>query len=364
MAEPKVPLVVDMFSGEEMESCHVGTLEDFKKVHASGIRGVIHKATQGVRYTDKMYAQRRELARAAGLLWGAYHFGTSAPVAEQVDHFLEAVGDVGGTLVALDFEKNEPNPADSMSYEQARTFLRLVYERTGRRPVLYSGNRIKEALPKGGDPFIALHQLWVPQYGEHCTLPPGFARYFLHQYTGDGVGPGPHEVPGIKTRGLDLNVYSGSDLAADWAIKPSIALMRANIADPVVSPNDAADEPNEPHPVVATAKAAYVSPTTWSVGTIVAIISGAFEKAKDAIASLFQMGPSDLVSQAREILTPAQEAAQWFHINWASIELTVAGVVLLTILVRNVNNKKKLTAMAAGLASPLDSRGSSVVSNA
>lgn len=220
MVDVKTPLVVDMFSGEEFESCKTGTAADFAKVYASGIRGIIHKATQGTRYTDKECAKRIPLARAAGLLVGIYHFGTSAPVGDQVAHFLEvfeALGSPQDMLLALDFEKNEPEPSDSMNYVQARTFLKMVYERTGQRPALYSGNKIKEALPKAGDPFISQHRLWLCQYAPHAVLPPGFDRFWLWQYTGDGHGSLPHECPGIRTHGLDLNVYGGADLAAEWA---------------------------------------------------------------------------------------------------------------------------------------------------
>ncbi|PYS86040.1 MAG: glycoside hydrolase, partial [Acidobacteria bacterium] len=63
-------------------SHHNGNV-DLGKAQAAGIVGVIHKATQGTSMTDNMYDQNRQQAVAAGLLWGAYHFGTKADGAAQ-----------------------------------------------------------------------------------------------------------------------------------------------------------------------------------------------------------------------------------------------------------------------------------------
>lgn len=54
----------------------------------AGIQGVIHKATQGWKYVDPKYQVNRDTALAAGLLWGAYHFGVGADGVEQADFFL------------------------------------------------------------------------------------------------------------------------------------------------------------------------------------------------------------------------------------------------------------------------------------
>jgi GH25 family lysozyme M1 (1,4-beta-N-acetylmuramidase) len=266
------PLVVDMFSGEVMESApggprstppngqRTGGAEDFHTLFAalqagdpSRKPGLIHKATQGTRLLDKECMKRIPLAREAGFLVGVYHFGTSAPVLDQVVHFLEAfeaLGSPDDMLLALDFEKNELSPADSMSYVQARQFLKLVFDRTGHRCVLYSGAKIKEALPRGGDPFISQHKLWMPQYGARATLPPGFTRFFLWQYTGDGVGPMPHDMPGVRTRGIDLNVYSGSDLAAEWSTFARQMPAHAGAVAGAAAASESADERLDEHLVI------------------------------------------------------------------------------------------------------------------
>ena len=84
-----------------------------------GIRGIIHKASQGADEVDPLYAERRSAALGAGLRWGAYHFGTGAEVDAQVANFLAAAQPDAGTLVALDYEPNGP---DTMTLLQARAF--------------------------------------------------------------------------------------------------------------------------------------------------------------------------------------------------------------------------------------------------
>src|SRR5436309_10182399 len=68
-------------------SHHNGNV-DLGKAQAAGIVGVIHKATQGTSMFDNMYQQNRQKAQAAGLLWGAYHFGSLGDGAVQADFFL------------------------------------------------------------------------------------------------------------------------------------------------------------------------------------------------------------------------------------------------------------------------------------
>lgn len=77
---PRIPVVIDIYHGNAVDS--------FAQARAAGVLGIIHKATTGQTGKDKAYTDRRRDAEAAGLLWGAYHWGTNAPVAAQVDNFL------------------------------------------------------------------------------------------------------------------------------------------------------------------------------------------------------------------------------------------------------------------------------------
>jgi lysozyme len=67
---------------------HFNQNPDFNLAKGDGLLGVIHKTTQGTSRFDPTYIAHRDAARAAGLLWGAYHFGTGADGLEQAEFFL------------------------------------------------------------------------------------------------------------------------------------------------------------------------------------------------------------------------------------------------------------------------------------
>jgi lysozyme len=203
-------MVVDLYHGDEVVS--------FAEAAQAGIRGIIHKASQGADMADPRYADRRASALAAGLLWGAYHFGTGADIDAQVANFLQAAGPDNRTLVALDYETNG---ADTMRLDQARAFLIGVAGRLERRPVLYSGSLIREQLGETDDAFFGAHRLWLAEYGPVPHPQRSWPEAWLWQYSGDGIGPDPKTVPGIPGAGgfVDCNSYDGTPqaLAAEWA---------------------------------------------------------------------------------------------------------------------------------------------------
>lgn len=205
----KYPKVIDIYSEEPVTS--------FQKIAESGIWGVIHKASQGSTYRDPKYSARKKAAKEAGLLWGAYHFASAAPVDAQVKNFLEASewsidNDI---LLCLDYEDGGKN---TMSISQAKEFCTKIYEKTGQRPVLYSGNLAKETI-SGKDEFWSKHRLWLAQYGPKAVIQKSWDKYWLWQYAADGIGEEPKSIPGLplgpKT---DVNWFEGTkeELQATW----------------------------------------------------------------------------------------------------------------------------------------------------
>jgi lysozyme len=197
---------------------HWTKIRSLAEAYAAGVWGIISKATQGVHYIDKNYAGRREWLgeTAPKMLWGAYHFGDSSNTVDQVQFFLEHVGDLAGVCLALDWE-DEPG-GRTMSVEQAASFVQLVENKTGQLPAIYGGKLLKEQAGPKGHPVLNRCRLWLSHYSDKPKLPPGFEQIWLHQYTGDGVGPLPHTCPGFIGDQLDLNVYDGpvEQLAAEW----------------------------------------------------------------------------------------------------------------------------------------------------
>ena len=193
---------------------HYNTDVDFAKLKAAGIVGVIHKATQGSANWDPTYETHRADALQAGLLWGAYHFGTDSDGVQQAINFLNVLGDPTSTLIALDFESNPTGP--SMSLEEARAFITHTRAATGRNPGLYSGHAIKQLLGTGTDSVLAQCWFWLAQYGPTAVVPPNWDTWTLWQYTDGALGPEPTEIPGVGRFDRDLFNGSADDLRAFW----------------------------------------------------------------------------------------------------------------------------------------------------
>jgi GH25 family lysozyme M1 (1,4-beta-N-acetylmuramidase) len=209
------PVIVDL--------SHFDNVTDWNAVKAFGILGVINKATEGPGMIDTTYAIRRKPAADHGMQYGAYHFLRPGDPIAQADHFLDVALNVpqpDQLLLALDHEDR------SVPLANAKQWLQRVLDKTGRRAVLYSGFLIKEQLGNGRDPFLAQHRLWLSHFSATPKCPPNWAAPWIIQFTGDGQGPGPHQVPGITIAGgIDLNHYGGTadQLGTEWAKGPVAA---------------------------------------------------------------------------------------------------------------------------------------------
>jgi lysozyme len=198
MPEP-LNVVVDI-------SHHNGNV-NLTKARDAGIIGVIQKATQGQANVDPTYKTHRTKATNAGVLWGAYHFGTGSEGLKQAEHFLDVVGDDPKTLLVLDFEPNPTGP--SMTLEEARAFVTHIKEKTGRFPGLYSGHFIKQLLGANTDPVLANCWFWLAQYGPTPVVPANWQTWTMWQYTDGAVGPEPHSISGIGR--CDRDKFNGSE---------------------------------------------------------------------------------------------------------------------------------------------------------
>jgi GH25 family lysozyme M1 (1,4-beta-N-acetylmuramidase) len=186
---------------------HFNQNPDFHLAKGDGIVGVIHKATQGLGFSDSAYIAHRDAARAAGLLWGAYHFGTGADGAQQADFFLQKVGADPSVLLILDFEQNTAGP--SMTLDGARAFVTRVQSVTGRYPGLYAGSFLKQLLGTSLDPVLAQCWFWLAQYSPTPVVPPNWPTWTMWQYTDGKSGSDPHTVAGIGP--CDRDKFNGTE---------------------------------------------------------------------------------------------------------------------------------------------------------
>ncbi|GFR05362.1 glycosyl hydrolases 25 family protein [Trichonephila clavata] len=176
---------------------------DFRLTKEDGILGIIHKATQGLKYVDGEYAKRRKVAEEEEILWGAYHFGVGENGKDQANHFLETVGDHSQVLLALDIEENQSGK--NITPKQAEDFVNRVYVVTGRLPLIYGNAHF---LKDFATPTLTECPLWLAKWGGEPTLPIGWRNWTLWQYTDGKSGEKPNSVEGIGP--CDRNKFNGT----------------------------------------------------------------------------------------------------------------------------------------------------------
>lgn len=194
------PLVLDL--------SHWNPVHDWAAVKASGIVAIIYKVTEGASYVDPTYDAAKKGAISAGLLWGAYHFLRPGDMKAQAKFFIDKIGEIID-IYAADHE--DPG----VSVDDLKIFLAEVERLTGIRPILYSGNVIKEQVGNNRDPVLAQYRLWIAQYtsAEEPIWPKQiWPTWWLWQYSEHG------SVPGVGGD-IDMNRYSGSgpvQLTIEW----------------------------------------------------------------------------------------------------------------------------------------------------
>ena len=180
---------------------HFNTVTSFAEIKSAGIVGIIHKATQATNWSDNTYAARKSQALAAGLWWGAYHFGTNGDGAAQAQYFLSKVNPGPTDLLALDFEEN---PQSQMTIAQAEQFVAEVFNQTGRYPGFYSDALAGKMLGNNKSEVLANCWFWRAQYGtSEPIVPSTWSTWSMWQYTSSGP------VSGISAP-CDRDTFNGT----------------------------------------------------------------------------------------------------------------------------------------------------------
>lgn len=174
---------------------------DFAKVKASGVVGVILKATEGSTIRDKTYADRKKAALDAGLPVASYHFMRPGNIDQQMAHFLTTVKPIKGERVILDHEDDKVPLSDLVKMTQI-----LMADPADLQVTIYSGHLIKQQLGNKHDDVLALTSLWLAQYttGEPSWPTGTWPHWTLWQYSDSG------QVPGVGPGSCDRNHFNGS----------------------------------------------------------------------------------------------------------------------------------------------------------
>jgi len=228
---------------------------DFVKKYSAGMRFVMIKASDSRDEADalalKYVIMDRLAAQAAGMYTGFYHYAVLPDVNTDAEVISDAqtqaqkvvwrIGALGGyndrdLPYALDLENNcvrlsGKTCARYLPKAQitlwAKTFLKVLREKTDRMPILYSYPSFLEgAMVRDNE--LRQYPLWLAQYGIDPADPlgqPGLkeggcyvhswtaancsSQWIIWQYSSCGIAP-KYGVPGSR---LDLNVFRGEPSA-------------------------------------------------------------------------------------------------------------------------------------------------------
>ena len=226
---------------------------DFVKMYEAGIRFVMIKASDTREEADqlslKYLVMDHSAAQAAGIYTGFYHYaivpdvndreGIVRDASAQAQKAIWRLATIGGYTqrdlpYALDLENKCVRVSSSGACQKyatrsavtlwATTFLRLLKEKTGKVPLLYSySSFLESSMNRSAE--LAQYPLWLSQFAIDPFDPvnqPGLkasgcyvhswtgancdSRWTMWQYSSCGVAP-KYGVPGSR---LDLNVFRGS----------------------------------------------------------------------------------------------------------------------------------------------------------
>jgi lysozyme len=190
-----VPVCIDISHWEDFP--------DFEEVRASGVLGMIHKATEGTTYVDPNRVKNCSNAITAGLEIATYFWLKPGDGRAQAQFYLSIVRPVHGERVVIDYEE-EGCTLDTL-HDAVQALLDFGNDL---KITIYSGHLIKQELDGAHDEFLAENtDLWLAQYSDAADLAwetATWPRWALWQYSETG------DIPGVDSE-VDVNNYFGSD---------------------------------------------------------------------------------------------------------------------------------------------------------
>jgi lysozyme len=171
-------------------SHHQGNIDWQIVAENDSIGGVVLKASEGTSHVDSRFHQNFLATRKYSLKTGIYHFyNPNRNSTEQAEHFLRTIDNCfGDYFLALDVEK-EPNPGIQTTEKMitgVKNFLRIIEERTGKRPIVYSGlSFYKDNLQARLDGY----DVWLAAYSK-ATWTEADSLSIMHQFSEKYYIPG------------------------------------------------------------------------------------------------------------------------------------------------------------------------------
>lgn len=166
---------------------------------------VFMKATEGGDHKDTQFQRNWSEADDIGLIRGAYHFFTFCKTGqEQALNFIQTVPVEDNTLppaIDLEFSGNcQARPSKEEVQHELNIFARLIEQRYGKTPIVYTTNDSYVAFLEGED---LGYPIWIRDIYSKPVLRDG-AKWDFWQFTHQGRLNG---IDGF----VDINVYNGSE---------------------------------------------------------------------------------------------------------------------------------------------------------
>jgi lysozyme len=183
---------------------HHQSYPDFDEVARAGVRGIIHKCSEGTSFVDSARAENCSNAVKAGLATATYHWlSPGSNASAQMEFYLSVLDPVKGERVVIDYEQEGCTLA--MLKDAIQALLDYKHEL---QITVYSGHLLKEQLGDNYDAFLASNcDLWLAQYTSGTpSWPDGtWPHWTLWQYSETGT------IPGIDDAYVDLNHFNGDE---------------------------------------------------------------------------------------------------------------------------------------------------------
>lgn len=162
------------------------------------------KATEGLTYTNVLFAGDWSASKSAGLYRGAYHFfHPGDDPTSQAEFFLKTMGSLASNDLPpmLDWETTDGVSTESQ-IQNALIWLQAVEQATGKTPVIYVDPSFWNEL--GNPTEFERYPLFVAGYDISCPeIPPPWSSWVFWQ---SNVGP----VTGLTSDQADQDNFNGS----------------------------------------------------------------------------------------------------------------------------------------------------------
>lgn len=175
------------------------------------------KATEGNTIRNRYYRSDYLQAIRTNIHVGAYHFfSLSSPAVAQARYFLGNAGVRKEDLPpVLDVEPTEQRikqiGGDDELLKRIRTWLRIVEEHTGKRPILYVSQMFVNRHMRNADDIKQRYNIWIARYGQYRPD----IKLVYWQFCSDG------RVEGIKGD-VDINVFNGYQTQFDDFVRTGL----------------------------------------------------------------------------------------------------------------------------------------------